>query len=118
MPRVTDTEVKEIIDTDISDLTPYITTANLMITEHLSGSGFADDYLKEIERWLAAHFLSMGKEAGGRVVKEAVTPYSVEFVNAFGHGLRHSRYGQQVLVLDTTNTFSSFGTSRAEFQVL
>lgn len=63
MPRVNDAEVRCLISgTKISDLTVYIVPANLMVTKIAAadcGSELTTEELKEIERWLAAHFAAV-----------------------------------------------------------
>ena len=61
MARATEAEVKEIIETDRTDeqVTPFLKAANLLVTDVLTGLGYSDDLLKEIERWLAAHFVAI-----------------------------------------------------------
>ncbi len=49
--RVSDTEVKEIIDTTVTT-TAFITAANLLVNNVLSDAGHSEELLKEIERWL------------------------------------------------------------------
>ena len=62
MARVNDTEVKDIIPKAKLGLTAFIAAANLMVTKLAAsdcGGSLTDDELKEIERWLAAHFAAI-----------------------------------------------------------
>lgn len=62
MARVTDAEVRELIpSTSIADLTPFIAAASILVDqlELGCGSSFSLAKLKEIERWLSAHFASI-----------------------------------------------------------
>jgi acyl CoA:acetate/3-ketoacid CoA transferase alpha subunit len=119
--RVTDAEVREIIDTEVTDLTAFILAANGFVTDMLTGKGLSDDRLKEIERWLAAHFTAM-KDFKNRVVEIEAgrgrerTGESVRGVLA--QDLRLTRYGQQALVLDTTGTLLTVGKQFARFRVV
>ena len=46
MARTTDTEVKKIISLNsVTDTTPFIATANLLVTKHLGNSGLSADEL-------------------------------------------------------------------------
>ena len=60
--RVSAKEVRGIIDTDPDiDMTPFIKAANLLVNRvdtcaAQRGITLLDDELKEIERWLAAHY--------------------------------------------------------------
>jgi len=101
MARVTDAEVREIVDittSEISDLTPFITIANQMVTEVCTDSSYTDDRLKEIERWLAAHFSRIrvnqaASEKAGSVAQSY--QYKVDL------NLACTMYGQQAMILDT-----------------
>jgi hypothetical protein len=60
--RVTEAEVRAIKSTKLTPLTTFITTANIL-TDKLAasacGSGLSDAELKQIELYLAAHFVSV-----------------------------------------------------------
>ena len=56
--RVSDSEVKEIIDTTVTT-TPFIDAANLIVTSKLADQELGDALLKEIERWLSAHLVAI-----------------------------------------------------------
>jgi len=103
MPRVIDADVQEILETNL-DCTPFILAANILVNKVLGASGLDEAHLKEIERWLAAHFTCMmdphEREA------QADTARS-QFEGAWGLGLDHTRYGQQVKILDTTGLLSA-----------
>ncbi len=98
--RVTASEVKEIIDTEIadSDVGVCIKGANLMIDTYLANQNLSADLLKEIERWLAAHLVAMSKDPTERNIR--VGEAEVRFTGDFGKGLEATRYGQVVLSLD------------------
>jgi len=114
MPRVTEAEVQEIIETSVT-VTPFISAANLTVTQHLSGKGLSSDLLKEIERWLAAHFAAM---ADPRVSQESVAGAAWTYEGQTGLGLDSTRYGQQAKLLDPTGTLAKLGAKRAAFAVL
>ena len=62
MTRVNDSEVKELIPKVSLGLTAFIAAANLMVTKLAAsdcGGDLTDDELKEIERWLSAHFAAI-----------------------------------------------------------
>lgn len=121
MALVTDAEVKEIYPTT-SDTTPYITIADLIVTENLSASGLSAARLKEIERLLAAHFAVISLERGG-ISTEKVGESSESYFrgsNINMMGLRSTRFGQQAMVLDTSGVLSKMSTTeqRAQFRVV
>lgn len=113
--RVSDSEVKEIISTDITDTTPFITAANLIITAKLSGEGLSDAYLKELERWLAAHMVA-ARDQG--IISEKTGAASVTYFAKVGLGLDGSTWGQRVKLLDTTGILASLGKKKVIFKAM
>lgn len=120
MPRVIQSDVREIITTDKVDLQPFIIAANLLITNVLATSGLGDPLLKEIERWMSAHFIAMaGTDSDtGQVVEEKIGDASVKYDQGdFRKNLGATRYGRQAMLLDTTGKLANLGKGRAEFRV-
>lgn len=115
MARVTTNEVKEIIETSSTDLSAFIAIATILVDEKLEGSGLDDDTLKEVERWLAAHFLTC-KERQKVSTKAGESEDRYNAIN--GTGLNSSTYGQTALLLDTTGTLSSIGKQSVSIDVL
>lgn len=134
MARVTASEVKEIIVTEFSGsaLDPFITAANLIVTEKLSDVGLSNDLLKEIERWLAAHFIYASNPTYSSTDTKAKGPVTFERVGetarSYGNIMQQIRislgvlsstvYGQQALILDMSGTLASLGKKRASVNVL
>lgn len=106
--RVTDGEVREILDTDLADLTAFITTSNAYINNLLADAGFSEAYMKVIEMWLAAHFACMNDP---RSIEESAGKGRSKFEGKHGMGLEHTRYGQQVMMLDTSGKLKDASTS-------
>lgn len=120
--RVTGAELKEIIDTNVADQileTQFIDTANTFVNEQLLTAGLTDAMLKKIELYLAAHFLAISEEHGGLVVEkigDATNMLADVYKNG---GLYGTRFGQQAILLDTSDTLARFGTQRkALFRVV
>ena len=119
MARVTSAEVKELISTT-ETITAHINAANVLVTEKLGGNAtMTADHLKEIERWLAAHFVasSIERQAG----KEKIGATAVEYAgfNTSGlQGLGLTTYGQQDIMLDTTGTLSQLGKRRSRVDTI
>jgi len=110
--RVTQGEVEAVIDTSIDDLLPFIVIADTLVTDKLTGQGLSTSMLKEITRWLSAHFAAIrdprsSKEKTG----EAEASF---FLGKAGEGLDATPYGQQVKVLDTTGILGSLGKREAK----
>lgn len=99
--RVTDTEVFAIIETSLTDIDVFINTANMMVTAYLGGVGLSDATLKEIERYLSAHVLSVRDP---RVKATKVDVLSETYTGQFGMGLNATQYGQMAILLDTSGT--------------
>lgn len=108
MARVTATEVKDIIDTSLSDtqVGAYIDSVTVMVDNLFSGVTITTELIKEIERWLTAHAIATTRErqakeegAGGAYIKYA------GYMS--GEGLKSTSYGQMALSMDTTNTLIS-----------
>lgn len=106
--RTTPSLVRGIIEVDAAvDLDPFILPANELVTELLDGddpTGFTDERLELIERWLAAHFTCMfdprpAFEKAGRV--------STSYETKIELGLNLSKYGQMAMRLDTSGKLAS-----------
>ena len=116
--RVTGAEVKEIfLYTVLSDaeMEAFITPANLIVTEHLGESDLSDAYLKEIERWLSAHFAAVYDK---RRSAEKLGDASDTFDGKTGLGLDYTSYGQQVKILDPTGTLAGIGKQVVKLEVV
>jgi len=111
--RVSDAEVKEIIDTSVTT-TAFISAANLVVTEKLGSSGLSEDLLKEIERWLAAHLIASSKDK--QVESETIGDVSATYQGKTDMGLDSTFYGQQVKLLDTTGTMANLGKRKAKVE--
>ena len=81
MARVTPAELQEIYDVDSSiDTDAYITAANLIVNNNLVGTSLDAATLKEIERWLAVHAISiMNRSAIAASEKAGSVGESVQF---------------------------------------
>lgn len=112
--RVTETEVKEIIDTSVNTRA-FITAANMVVNQNLQNQGLSNELLKEIERWLAAHFVAIRDP---REQSKKVGSSSANYQGQTGLGLDHTSYGQQVKVLDYTGTLGNLGFKRASIAVV
>jgi hypothetical protein len=115
--RVTVAEVQEIIDTDLAlgHIAAFINTAHHLVDEYLLNKGLSSDILAEIEKWLAAHFLSMKDQRKSQ--ERMGADWNVVYQGKTDMGLNATLYGQQALVLDTTGSLASTGLKRATFEV-
>ncbi len=118
MALVTDSEVKAIIDTD-RDTTPFIETADLIITENFATSGLTTARLTQIELYLSAHFVAITEEKGN-LSEHGKGDSKEKYSMTFDRGLAMTRYGQQAIDLDTTGTLKSMARKGqdAQFRVV
>lgn len=115
--RVTGTEVKEIINTSLSAaaVEPFITPANLIVTGKCSSSGYSAAELKEIERWLAAHFVAVRDPTLSSVIKQQAGKVSQEYLvgkSNVASALESTPYGQQALAMDYQGGLAGVGGGR------
>ena len=100
--RTSEVEVRQIIDTGLSDIDIFITTASMFVDNYLADkTGLTDANLTLIERYLAAHFLSVQDP---RVKAERIDIISQTYTNEYGKGLNGTAYGQTAVLLDHTGT--------------
>lgn len=61
MPRVTEPEVSDVIETDLgtTQIEAFITSASVWVDDRLATSGQSASVLKEIEKYLACHFITL-----------------------------------------------------------
>lgn len=107
MVRTLDASVRLTTDVDTTDdLTGHIAAASLMVdkvlvTDH--ASGYADELLELIERYLAAHFYRILKP---QVTSESLGGLSESVSVSLGQQLKQTTPGQQVLILDVDGYFA------------
>lgn len=105
--RVTVAEVKEISDIDVSlsdaIITVFITTAHILVDKVCDVSDLGADLSKEVERWLAAHFIAIRDvKSSSESVSGGGGGVSVGYLSSVGMNLQQTTYGQQALILDTS----------------
>jgi hypothetical protein len=118
MARTTEAEVLEIMDNELteSQVTPFLTAANLLITEAFSGASTSTDLLAEIEKWFTAHMLAVtiARTASAEELGEA----KVKYTGYWGKGLESTSYGQMVMTLDTEGITGSLGKASASMYAI
>lgn len=114
--RVTQAEVEELLPTDIADITVFITAASMTIDDLLLNKGLTATQLKEIERWLSAHFLAMREEGGG-IERHKIGDTEADYAG-LGKNLRMTRFGVTALSLDTTGILAKLGGKVAKLTVV
>jgi hypothetical protein len=115
MARTTSAEVQKIIDVDaaVTDLTPFITAANELVTEACTGDsqGYSATRLQVIETWLAAHLVAIrdphhqSEGAGG---------VTARYQGQTGFNFQSTYWGQQALLLDTAGGLAALSEHTAK----
>ena len=110
-------DVKEIFETDLTaaQLAPFCTSANLIVTDKLSGSLDSEQCI-EIARWFAAHLAAstLDRMADNEKIGEA----SIKYSGVTGKGLDATMYGQQVKLLDTSGILANLGKKKVHFEMI
>jgi hypothetical protein len=113
--RITADEVKEIMD-GLTATDPIIETF-IVAASAVIDSVFAGDttigttLLKELERWLTAHFIA--STIFRQTAKEKLGEADVTYVGKWGEQLASTSYGQTVKLMDLTGKMSQIGKSAA-----
>lgn len=99
MARASEEEVKAIIDTTLTaeQVTPFLTAADVVVTNNLTGEEYSIETLAEITRWLAAHFIAARDP---RVASEGTGDAKATYEGKTAMGLNGTTYGQRVMLLD------------------
>lgn len=116
--RVTNDEVNDLIDAGDKDLTPFIETANSVVTDELGSSDLSVERLKKIELWLSAFYTALTIEKGG-LRSKTVDDVKEVYATLSGKGFGSNRYGDVAMSLDTTGILRSMGSrGPARFTVM
>lgn len=118
--RTTSNKVTELVPSDM-DVASFIEAASLIVDEELVNQGLTEARLELIERYLAAHFLTLTEERGG-LIKSSAGLASDTYADIYGKGFHSTRFGQQAVAFDTSGSLSKLSLSSeklsAEFKVL
>ena len=116
MPRVTEAEVKKILSTTLTNegITPFLTAANVLITDVLTDEDYGNLLMKEIEKWLTAHFVAIRDP---QIAKEKIGDVDATYQGKTGLGLNHTSYGQQVMVLEHHGKLAEIAQSKGPAEV-
>lgn len=117
--RVTGDEVKEIINTSLSaiEVVPFITSANLIVTERLGGQNVSVSVLKEVERWISAHLVAIRSQDSVSKA-EKTGDASITRHGETKMGLDFTPYGQQAKLLDPTGRLEGAGKGIAKVETI
>ena len=114
--RATEAEVLAILDTTLEeeDVTPFLDAANMIVSGKSTGVEYSAADLKLIETWLAAH-LACTKDP--QIAKEKIGEGNWTYDGKTGMGLKSTRYGQQVSMLDYKSTLAELDGSKGPAEV-
>ena len=118
---VTADHVKEIKDTDLTDLriANFINMAylrTLPLVTPLAAHAGSSSLLEYIQLLLSAHFLSLYERT---TKSEGIAgEFSVTYALEVDMGLRSTEYGQQAIALDPTGLLARDGMKKARFSVI
>lgn len=116
MGRVTAEDVERIITTSLDPM-PFIDAANVIVTDRLDDQSLSEAALKEIERWLAAHFIAVSDpQKKSQSIDGASETYVLPPVTA--DGLKSTVYGQQALLLDSSGALANIGKRQFVFDAI
>lgn len=119
MARTTASEVKKISDTALSDtqIGQIIEIANRLVTDVVGSEGLSSSALKDIETFLTAHLIAIGKER--QPYEERIDEVWVKYSSGqIKEGLRSTTYGQHVLFLDSTGNFQKRDMKKASIRAV
>lgn len=102
---------------DAATVAPFLTAANRIVTDRLTGHGIATATLEQIENWLAAHLIAMSDREPG-LDEEQIGEARNKRSGKTATGLDATRYGQMAKALDPTGRLGQIGKRRAFFDVL
>lgn len=121
MSRVTVSDVKQIINTSLTDakIITHIQVATELVDEVLSSETSLTDQMKKwIEMYLSAHFIALSNEGnivGGAVLEQEAGDTRVRY-SAASVQLASTNYGQAAINLDTTGKLARLGKPTARFR--
>ncbi len=125
MSRVTTDDVRDIFDTTLEDnnILAMIAVADSIVS---NGPALSTNVsltaieLKEIERWLAAHFccimdpIPLQAKIGDSMARN----FPETVTTAWGPGLKQTVYGQQAIAIDRSGSLASMGKMKGSFRAV
>ncbi len=99
MARVTEEQVKEIIDTALTneEVAPVLALANTLVTDLLTNEGYSDTMLAAIEQLLGAHFVAIRDP---QIVEENHGDAKTKYGGKTDTGFGYTSFGQQAMVME------------------
>lgn len=99
-----------------SEISPFLTTAKLLVSNYLSSASLSTTTTEEIEKYLAAHLASVKKPYA---IRSKLDISEDTYGYQGGKGLNATPYGEIVLMLDTSGILASkMGAATIEIEVV
>lgn len=118
--RTTAAAVKAIMDTDVTEA--QITASGILddaynfVDATLGSSSLGDNLLASIEKWVAAHMVSVGLDR--QLVGGKGGSASAKYAGRYEMNLQMTSYGQMAASLDTTGTLAGAGMRSASIHAV
>lgn len=117
MARTTVQKVRSILDTNVEDnaVTSWMDIASTLVDDIADADPtVSDSRLAKIEKVLTAHLVSTQDQ---RHAATSGASRSVEYQGETGMGIEGTKYGQQAVALDPTNTLANMSKPDATVSV-
>lgn len=110
--------VKAIIDTALEDdeLRKLMTQANVIVTRQLGSEGLTNGVLTDIETWMTAHFIALGKER--QLEEEHVGDIELHYKKNPDGFFQQTTFGQMVLFLDSSGALSRSAKAKVKIKAI
>lgn len=110
--------VKAIIDTALndSDLLRLMNQANVIVTRKLGSEGLVSGVLKDIETWLTAHLIALGKER--QPEEEKVGDIWLVYKENPDGFFQQTTFGQTVLFLDSSGVLARSAKAKVKIRAI
>lgn len=109
MARVTDDDVREVIELEADDLDAFISVAHELVNEVCTSPVLTEKLKFEIERWLSAHFAAV---ADPRTFIEKADEVSIHYQTKLGLNLQVTHWGQQAIAIDISGALAALNAGR------
>lgn len=123
--RVTEVEVKSLLDTELKteDITIFLDTANRIVSNNCT-SAYNEDTdagkhtLHDLELWLAAHLVCIrDPQVSSEAIGDGKWTFDNKYVGLKGGGLNATRYGQQIMLIDSDSTLAHLSNSMGDIEL-
>lgn len=116
--RTTAIAVKGVIDTTLEsdEIEVYIGHANLIVTRVTAEESLSAELLKQIETYLSAHLIAIGKER--QPLEERVGDIWLVYQESPSGFLESTTYGRMVLFLDTSGVFQKSSMKKVSIKAI